>query len=183
MPFNFIVLATPPFTAFGFIHDKNNEYYKLEEKNMRYTLLLLLSICFLAGCAEKFSRQPSGHLFAQFYGDVGKRISTQGTLRHDFDGKSYLETSRGHIWLDSVQVVDEQNGKTIKATGVVQKHKDLPIVTIPKNHDLSSPVPKGITVPEGTNVDKARVRFSLSNVSYRTIEKRTSNKPDTGDGK
>ena len=28
MPFNFIVLATPPFTAFGFIHDKNNEYYQ-----------------------------------------------------------------------------------------------------------------------------------------------------------
>ena len=28
MPFNLIVIATPPFKTFSFIHDKSNEYYK-----------------------------------------------------------------------------------------------------------------------------------------------------------
>jgi len=27
MPFNLIVLATPPFKTFSFMHDKSNEYY------------------------------------------------------------------------------------------------------------------------------------------------------------
>ena len=32
MPFNLIVIATPPFKAFGFMHDKSNEYYKFGDK-------------------------------------------------------------------------------------------------------------------------------------------------------
>jgi len=29
MPFNLIVIATPPFKTFSFMHDKSNDFYKL----------------------------------------------------------------------------------------------------------------------------------------------------------
>ncbi|PCJ53567.1 MAG: hypothetical protein COA79_22660 [Planctomycetota bacterium] len=125
---------------------------------MKYNFLLL-SICLLVGCEEKSSRLPSGHLFAQFLSDVGKNISVQGILRHDFDVKPYLETKRGHLWLDNVQISSEQNGKIIKAWGIVRKHSDLPIVTNPKDH--------GILLPKGATIDEAKIRFSLSNASYK----------------
>ena len=37
MPFNLVVIATPPFKTFSFMHDKSNEYYKLCQR-MKYTL-------------------------------------------------------------------------------------------------------------------------------------------------
>jgi len=33
MPLNLIIIATPPFKAFGFMHDKSNEYYKFDVSN------------------------------------------------------------------------------------------------------------------------------------------------------
>ena len=130
---------------------------------MKYNLLLLFSISLFVGCGEKIHRSPTGHLFAQFNNSVGQKITVQGILRHDFDARPYLETPKGHIWLDGVKIANEQYGNTIEAEGIVQIHRDLPIVTTPGKH--------GILLPDGATVDEAKIRFSLKNTSYKVIKK------------
>ena len=128
---------------------------------MSTLLSSILSICLLVGCVKTPPRQPSGHLFAQFHADVGSKIKLTGKLRHDFSGKAYLETKKGHIWLDDVQAGVELDGKIIEAEGVVQLYKDLPIITNPKDH--------GILLPDGATIEEAKVRFSLRETSYKII--------------
>ncbi len=97
---------------------------------------------------------------------LGKTVTLDGVAEKWKVGP-LLHGDEGAIWIDwPEEVLQGAYGKRLRVTGTVSRRDDLPVF-IPKP---GVPIPCGIALPPGSDLEKAKWRFLLSNARWEILE-------------
>ncbi len=128
----------------------------------------------LAGCNRKTKKeaatspQPAAacEKGAAWEEQLGRTITVTGTAQNLKLG-AVVDTEKGMIWLDGIDSwPDDLNGRKVKVEGTVIKKNDLPVFIEKKEGE---PQVSGMPVPEGTDLEKAGLRYLLENPGWEAL--------------
>ncbi len=103
--------------------------------------------------------------------NLGKRITVGGWAVNRRGGAEVVGTDFS-VWIDSLDAwpegyyVGSDRGKRVKVTGVLAEDHGLPVFIQRKGE----PIPQGIPVPEGTDLNKASHRYLLKEAKWELME-------------
>lgn len=81
---------------------------------------------------------------------------------------AFLAAKPEGLWIDGLRDwPDGVAGKRVRVTGRVVERSDLPVVVQPPP---GAPIPQGIPVDPGTDVERARHRFLLADAKWTVID-------------
>ncbi len=99
--------------------------------------------------------------------NIGRRVTVEGWAVNRKGGAA-LEGEGFTLWIVEMEgwpaeyCRGGERGKRLRVTGVLQEDHGLPVF-IPRP---DQPIPQGIPVPEGTDLEAASRRFLLEDVSW-----------------
>lgn len=128
---------------------------------MRTCPLLLL----LAACAPE-TPPPPEPAPSPWEAALGRELTVEGVARRAKLGPM-VETGGGGIWIDGPHGFWPEGvvGRRVKVTGTVVRKDDLPVF-IPRPGE---PMKAGIPVPEGTDLEEARIRYLLASPRWERL--------------
>jgi hypothetical protein len=130
------------------------------------TLLVLIVACDppLSPEARTWNEQVDAHR-SRWEPRLGERVTMKGEA-----GNAKLGALLGELWIADFQAwPDDVRGKRVRAVGTLIFRDDLPV--FPRgNYAAGGPVPAGIGMPEGADLEKSRRRYLLEKVEWNRLD-------------
>jgi len=126
------------------------------------TLLILLAACDppLTPEARTWNEQVDAHR-SRWEPRLGERVTVEGEAEN-----AKLGAMIGELWIaDFRSWPDDVRGKRVRAAGTLILRDDLPVFR-KETYDPGGPVPAGIGMPEGADLEKSRRRYLLEKVEW-----------------
>jgi len=137
----------------------------------RVELMVAATAAALAGCAADPSAEPQPPVELDARGGWETRLGQTVTLDGIAEPRklgAFLDAKPAGIWIDGVQDwPDSMVGKRVQVTGRVIERSDLPVFVEPPP---GAPIPQGIPVPAGTDLDRAAHRLLLAGATWKLAE-------------
>jgi hypothetical protein len=98
---------------------------------------------------------------------LGQTVTIEGVAEPRKLG-AYLAGDREHIWIDGLQDWPaDLVGRRVRVTGRVIARSDMPVFVKPPPGE---PMPAGIAVPPGTDLERAARRFLLADATWNLVQ-------------
>ena len=137
---------------------------------------LLIAVLFLSfSCAFAADESPPGPEDAGSAvcdENLGKEITVVGWAVNRKNGAELVGEGGIELWIHDLASWPEgyyeggDRGKKVKVTGILTQDHGLPVF-VPKEGE---PVVQGIPVEEGTDLEKASLRYVLKNARWELVE-------------
>jgi hypothetical protein len=149
-------------------------YRPVSLKGLRLVRILdlLLTLVALAACTRPTatgaaaSSSASTSLPSPWEARLGQVVTIEGTAE-DAKLGAVLTRPGDMVWIDGLDAWPRGlRGKRVQVTGKVIQRADLPVFV----QREGEPQEQGIPVPPGTDVEKARRRFLLTEARWKVVE-------------
>jgi hypothetical protein len=139
---------------------------------MRYCTLALFGLLILAGCPSRPAKPgPADAASVVSDENIGKEITVVGWAVNSKIG-ALLVGDGLDLWIEDLAGWPDgyyeggERGKKVKVTGILEQDHGLPVF-VPREGE---PVVQGIPVEEGTDLEKASLRYVLKNAKWEPVE-------------
>jgi len=134
--------------------------------------LVFFSLLVLAGCPSRPGKpEPAAAASAVSDDNIGREITVVGWAVNRKNGAQLVGDGLD-LWIEDLASWPDgyyeggDRGKKVRVTGILAQDHGLPVF-VPKEGE---PVVQGIPVEEGTDLEKAGLRYVLKNATWDLVE-------------